>query len=340
MRIAGTSNLADETVASQFVQKIKDDAKMGVVRRYAPTIVLVVMTLFSMIFVPGFMSWKNLNNLLYQMTLPLVLATGLTFVLLIGGIDLSLEGVMGFSGSIFTLLVLNSKNSNNLGFVAVLIVVALGFVIGATNGILHVKLRIPSFMITFAMASIAKGFGVLSYRSIPATIRSESIIALSRGSLFGLVPYMTLIAMGIFFVGVIILNYTAFGRAVYAIGDNELSARAAGINIDRVKIGVFTLCGVMISIAGLLGAVRLKIGNVEIGYNQLFPTIAAVTVGGIYPGTGGMFQTIIGVLIYTELSNYLTLMGVNTFYKQAIQGIIILVAVALSATRNRKRIVK
>jgi ribose transport system permease protein len=340
MRIASVKTSANETVASQFVQKIKDDARMGVIRRYAPTIVLVVMTVFSMLFVPGFMSWKNLNNLLYQMALPLVLATGLTFVLLIGGIDLSLEGVMGFSGSLFALLVLNSKNGNDLGFLAVLIVIALGFVIGAVNGILHVKLRIPSFMITFAMASIAKGFGVLSYRSIPATIRSESIIALSRNALFGVVPYITLIAFGLFLVGVVILNYTAFGRAVYAIGDNELSARAAGINIDRVKIGVFTLCGVMISIAGLLGAIRLKIGNVEIGYSQLFPTISAVTVGGIYPGTGGMLQTIIGVLIYTELSNYLTLMGVNTFYKQAIQGIIILVAVALSATRDRRRIVK
>lgn len=340
MRIALYKNAADETVAGQFVQKIKDDAKMGVIRRYAPTIVLVVMTVFSMIFVPGFMSWKNLNNLLYQMTLPLVLATGLTFVLLIGGIDLSLEGVMGFSGSIFALLVLNSKNGNNLGFLAVSIVIACGFLIGAANGILHVKLRIPSFMITFAMASIARGFGVLSYRSIPATVRSESIIALSRNSLFGIVPYMTLIAFGVFFAGAVILNYTAFGRAVYAIGDNEMSARSAGINIDRVKIGVFTLCGVMISIAGILGAVRLKIGNVEIGYGQLFPTIAAVTVGGIYPGTGGMLQTIIGVLIYTELSNYLILMGVNTFYRQAIQGVIILVAVALSATRNRKIIVK
>jgi ribose transport system permease protein len=339
MLTAGTKTLQNTTVASQFVQKIKNDARRAIIRKYAPVIVLVVMTVFSMLFVPGFMTLKNLNNLFYQMTLPLVLATGLTFVLLIGGIDLSLEGVMGCSGSLFVLMVTNSKNANQFGIFALLLVLGLGVAVGALNGIIHVKLRIPSFMITFAMASIVKGFGVLSYRSIPATIRSEPIIELSRGAI-GQIPYVTLIAVGVFFIGVIILNYTAFGRAVYAIGDNELSARVAGIKIERVKILVFTLCGVMISIAGILGAIRLKIGNVEIGYNQLFPTIAAVTVGGIYPGIGGMFQTFIGVLIYTELATDLTLLGVNTFYKQAIQGIIILIAVALSAARNRKIIVK
>jgi ribose transport system permease protein len=340
MRIPGSNALQNATIASQFVQKVKDDARRAVIRKYAPTIVLVVMTVFSMIFVPGFMTWKNLNNILYQMTLPLVLATGLTFVLLIGGIDLSLEGLMGFSGSLFVLLVSNTKNDNDFGIFAVLIVIALGFLVGALNGLIHVKLRIPSFLITFAMASIIRGIGVLSYRSIPATIKSESIIALSRGAWLDNVPYLTFFAFGAFFIGVIILNYTALGRAVYAIGDNELSARAAGIKVERVKILVFMICGVMVSIAGILGAIRLKIGNVEIGYSQLFPTIAAVTVGGIYPGIGGMLQTLIGVLIYTELVNYLTLMGVHPFYKQAIQGIIILIAVALSATRNRKIIVK
>ena len=339
MRIPGYTISQNDTVANQFVQKVKDDAKKDVIRKYAPAIVLVVMTVFSMIFVPGFMTIKNLNNILYQMALPLVLATGMTFVLLIGGIDLSLEGVMGFSGALFVLLVTNTKNSNNLGIFAVFIIIALGFLIGATNGIIHVKLRIPSFLITFAMASIIRGFGVLSYRSIPATIKSEPIIALSRGS-FLEIPYVTLLAFGAFIIGTVILNYTAFGRAVYAIGNNEVSARAVGIKIDRVKILVYMLCGAMVSIAGILGAIRLKIGNVEIGYNQLFPTIAAVTVGGIYPGIGGMLQTFIGVLIYTELANYLTLMGINPFYKQAVQGVIILIAVAISATRNRKIIVK
>jgi ribose transport system permease protein len=328
-----------DTVAAQFVQKIRADARMAVIRRYAPVIVLVAMTVFSMIFVRGFMTWDNLVNLMFQMALPLILATGLTFVLLIGGIDLSLEGVMGFSGAVFVLLIPNSVNNNDFGIFSVIIIVLFGILIGFINGVVHVKLRIPSFMVTYAIGVIVRGFGILSYSSIPPSLRSEGIIAFSRGSVLG-IPNITLVAFGIFFTGCIILNYTAFGRAVYAIGDNELSARTAGININRVKIMIFMLCSAMVSIAGILGAVRLKLGLVGIGDNMLFPTIAAVTVGGITPGIGGMLQTFVGVLIYTELVNYLTLMGVDASYKQAIQGIIILIAVALSATRNRKIIVK
>jgi ribose transport system permease protein len=336
---AADLGMEHDTVAVQFVRKIRDDARRAIVRRYAPVIVLAVMTVFSMIFVHGFMTWDNLTNLMYQMALPLILATGLTFVLLIGGIDLSLEGVMGFSGSVFVLLIPNSTNGNNFGSFSVMVILLFGILMGFINGIIHVKLRIPSFMVTYAVGVIVRGFGILSYNSIPASIRSETIIAFSRGSVFG-IPNITLVAFAVFFTGCIILNYTAFGRAVYAIGDNEASARTAGININRVKILIFVLCAGMVSIAGVLGAVRLKIGLVGIGDNMLFPTIAAVTVGGITPGIGGMFQTFIGVLIYTELINYLTLMGVDASYKQAIQGVIILIAVALSATRNRKIIVK
>jgi ribose transport system permease protein len=338
-RTADFLAMEQDTVAAQFVQKVRNDARKAVIRRYAPAIVLLVMTVFSMIFVHGFMSLGNLVNLMYQMALPLILATGLTFVLLIGGIDLSLEGVMGFSGAVFVLLVPNSINGNRFGILSIIIIILFGVFIGFINGVIHVKLHIPSFMVTYAMGVIVRGFGILSYSAIPPSIRSEAIIAFSRGSVLG-IPNITLVAFAVFFIGCIILNYTAFGRAVYAIGDNEASARTAGINIERIKILIFMLCSAMVSIAGILGAVRLKIGLVGIGDNMLFPTIAAVTVGGITPGIGGMLQTFIGVMIYTELVNYLTLMGVDAFYKQAIQGIIILIAVALSATRNRKIIVK
>ena len=312
---------------------------MGVVRNAAPTIVLVVMTVFCMIFVNGFMTWKNLTNLFSQMTIPLVLATGLTFVLLIGSIDLSLEGVMGFAAALTALGVTNSINSNHFGIWAILLVILVGTLFGVINGLIHVKLRIPSFMTTYAMGTVIRGIGLLFYKGKPATIKEEALIQLSRGTLFG-IPYLALIAIAVFIIGCIILNYTAFGRAVYAIGDNPGIARAAGINVERTKIKVFALCSLTASIAGVLGVIRLKVGQVGVGDNNLFPTITAVTVGGLSAGRGGMLQTLVGVLIYTELNNYLTLMGVDAFYKQAIQGVIILVAVALSATRTRKMVVK
>jgi ribose transport system permease protein len=329
----------DAPVAAQFVQKIREDAGKALVLRYAPVIVLVCMTIFSMIFVERFFSRENLVNMLYQMTLPLILATGLSFVLLIGGIDLSLEGIMGFSGAVFSLLVVNSVNANDFGILAVLTVLALGTALGAITGLIHVHLRIPSFMVTFAMGNIARGLGLLSYRTQPAIIKSEAIISFSQGSLFGM-PNITFVALAVFLAGCVLLNRTAFGRAVYAVGNNEVSARASGINVGRVKLLSFIFCAFCVSVAGIMGAVLLKVGQVGIGDNMLFPTIAAVTVGGLTPGVGGMLQTFIGVTIYTELVNYLTLLGVNSIYKQAIQGIIILVAVALSAPRHKKVIVK
>jgi ribose transport system permease protein len=339
MRIKGIRNAHDESIARQFARKVDMDARTAFIRNAAPTIVLIVMTVFCSVFVTGFMTWKNLSNLLYQMTIPLVLATGLTFVLLIGSIDLSIEGVMGFAAALAALGVTNSLNDNNFGVLAILVVVIVGTLFGVVNGLIHVKLRIPSFMMTFAMGTIISGVGLLFYKNTPATIKDRVLINLSRESLFG-IPYLTLIAFAVFAVGCVILNYTAFGRAVYAIGDNPGIARATGINVERVKIKVFALCACTASIAGVLGVIRLKVGQVAVGDNNLFPTITAVTVGGLMAGRGGMLQTLIGVLIYTELANYLTLMGVDAFYKQAIQGVIILVAVALSAMRARKLVVK
>lgn len=339
MRIKGVRRVHDEPISRQFVQKVEQDAKLGFIRNAAPTIVLVAMTIFCCLFVKGFMSWKNLSNLFYQMTVPLVLATGLTFVLLVGGIDLSLEGVMGFAASLTALGVKNSLNDNQFGILAILAVVLVGTLFGALNGFIHIKLRIPSFMVTYAMGTVINGVGLLFYKGKPATIKDDALIRLSRGAILD-VPYLTLIAFAVFIVGCIILNYTAFGRAVYAIGDNPGVARAAGINVERTKIKIFALCSCTASIAGVLAVIRLKVGQVGVGANNLFPTITAVTVGGLAAGRGGMLQTLIGVIFYTELANYLTLMGVDAFYKQAIQGVIILVAVMLSATRGRKVVVK
>ncbi|MEG0146303.1 MAG: ABC transporter permease, partial [Clostridia bacterium] len=145
-----------------------------------------------------------------------------------------------------------------------------------------------------------------------------------------------------FLVGCLILNYTAFGRAVYAIGDNEPAARASGINVDRVTIQVYALCGFAASLAGLVALIRLKLGQVSLGVDQMFPCITALVVGGtsLTGGKGGMLQTIVGILIYMELLNFLTIIGVSADYKKAIQGIIIIVAVALTLTRTRKTIAK
>ena len=304
-------------------------------------ILLAVMTIGFSVYDSHFFSTKNVVNILSQMAVPLILATGLTFVLLIGSIDLSVEGVMGFTGSVVSLLVINSRNGNNWGVWGVVLAVAVGVLWGAITGFLHVKLRIASFIITFATGTIISGIAVLLYESKPATVKEQWIIDASATFLLH-VPLITWIAIAFFLLGCVILNYTAFGRAVYAIGDNESAARASGINVDRVTVLVYTLSGFAASLAGLVALIRLKLGQVSLGTDQMFPCITALVVGGtsLAGGEGGMLQTIVGILIYMELLNFLTIIGVDANYKKALQGVIIIVAVALTLTRTRKTISK
>ena len=329
------------TVAEQFVSRVERESRKNLVKLYAPMILLLVMTVSFSLYDSHFFSVKNVVNILSQMAVPLILATGLTFVLLIGSIDLSIEGVMGFVGSVISLLVINSRNGNNWGVWGVVLAVAIGTLSGAITGLLHVKLRIASFIITFATGTIISGIGVLLYESKPATVKAQWIIDASA-TFFLQIPLITWIALGFFLAGCVILNYTAFGRAVYAIGDNETAARASGINVDRVTVLVYTLSGFAASLAGLVALIRLKLGQVSLGTDQMFPCITALVVGGtsLAGGEGGMLQTIVGVLIYMELLNFLTIIGVDANYKKALQGVIIIIAVALTLTRSRKTISK
>ena len=341
MHMLRKRELGGSTIAEQFVSRVESESRRNLIRIYAPMILLVVMTIGFSIFDQHFFSIKNIVNILGQMAVPLILATGLTFVLLIGSIDLSIEGVMGFVGSVISLLVINSRNGNNWGVWGVVVSIAIGVLFGAITGFLHVKLRIASFIITFATGTIISGIAVLLYESKPATVKEQWIIDASATYLLH-IPLITWIAIAFFLLGCIILNYTAFGRAVYAIGDNESAARASGINVDRVTILVYTLSGFAASLAGLVALIRLKLGQVSLGTDQMFPCITALVVGGtsLTGGEGGMLQTIVGILIYLELINFLTIIGVDANYKKAIQGIIIIVAVALTLTRTRKTIAK
>ncbi len=341
MKIYAKEERKEATVAEEFVARVARESRNRKVRLYAPMILLVVLTVAFSVYDSHFFSIRNIVNLLGQMAVPLTLATGLTFVLLIGSIDLSVEGVMGFVGSCIALLIVNSRNSNNWGVWGVALPLAIGIIYGGITGFLHVKLRIASFIITYATGVIIGGIAVLLYRGQPATVKAQWVIDASITYFVG-IPLITWIAFAFFIFGFVILNYTAFGRAVYAIGDNEAAARASGINVDRVTVLVFMLCGAAASLAGLVALIRLKLGQVSLGTDQMFPCITALVIGGtsLAGGKGGMLQTIVGILVYMELLNFLTIIGVNADYKKAIQGIIIIIAVALTLTRSRKTISK
>lgn len=336
-----TSIQKTEGVAEEFKLKIIAERKRNQIINMAPLLILVFLVFLVSLFVDGFFTYNNLISILYQISSPLVLSVGLTFVIILGSIDLSVEGVMGFTGSLVTLLVMNSKNSLNLGIWGILIAIVIGSLTGTLTGVLHVKLKIPSFMITFGMASVMTGFGVLTYMGRPASVRDPLFQFISQGTFLG-IPYLTWFSFMIFIIGFIIQQHTAFGRHIFAIGENEAVLRMTGVNVDKTKILVFTWSAFCSSVAGIFGALRLSRGEVTIGTGYLFTTITAVAVGGtaLWGGKGGVLQSLVGVLIVVVIQSSMILQGINPYIQSAIQGILIILAVSFTVVRGRKIIIK
>jgi ribose transport system permease protein len=335
------SQSAALSVGEEFTQKIRDEKKKAAVIRFAPLIVIAALIMVFAILEREFISADNFFVILKQLSIPLILSIGLTFVILMGSIDLSVEGVMGLTGSLASVILMNSKTALNLGTGGILLVLLVGTFAGFLTGIIHVKGRLPSFMVSFGMSSIASGFALLCYKGVPATIEHPWFISLNKDSFMG-VPLLAWIAFFLFLIAYLIQEYTPFGRYIYAIGDNETIPRQNGIDVNRIKVLAFMWAGFCVAVAGLVGLARSGRGDLLIGKGNLFPSITAVVVGGtvLSGGTGGMLNTLMGALIVTILENGLILTGVNPYIRAGIQGTIIIAAVAVTMTRGRKIIIK
>ncbi|NLI21571.1 MAG: ABC transporter permease [Clostridiales bacterium] len=328
-------------IGLEFAQEMKRQSQRERFVSWAPLAVLALLVLLFSLTAEGFFSLKNLQNVLNQVSIPLVMSMGMTFVILMGSTDLSAEGLGGFVGSVTALMVLNSKTTLDMGFLAVVIAMVASVLVSALSGLMHIKGKLPSFMVSYAVSNIMAGFAVLAYRGEPALIRDPFFTVLAQGDFLG-IPYLTFIALGVFGVSYVLQTRTRFGSYVMAIGDNEAIARNIGINIDRTKLKVFLWLGVCIGLVGFMGAVRIGRGEVAIGSNVVFPAITAVVVGGtsLSGGKGGVVHSLLGAFIVTVINNALVLLGVSPYVQQAVQGIIIIVAVALSIQHGKSLIVK
>ncbi len=334
---------ANMTITEEFAEKVRRDNFRERVMQIAPVMVLLLLiVVFSIACGRNFASKDNLVAILNQLAIPLIIAFGLTFVIMIGSIDLSIDGTVGMAGSLMAVFVLNSQFPGmNMGVWGALLAILTSVVIGFIIGVVHVKLRIPSFMVSFAFMYICRGIGMLSYQGHPPTINDPLFMALAKASFLG-IPFITWVALIMLALCYFIQEYTAFGRYIYAVGTNESIPRAVGVSVDKVKIQVFTLAGFLFGVAGVIGAIRLGQGQVGIGEGLMFPAQAAVVVGGtsLAGGKGGVVNTIVGVLIMTVLTNGLVLLSVNPYVRTGIQGLIILVAVILTIPRGGQVISK
>ncbi len=331
------------TITDEFAEKVRRENAQEKVMKIAPILVLVFLIIvFSIACGANFASAANLISILNQLAIPMIVAFGLTFVIMIGSIDLSINGTVGMAGSMMAVLVLNSQFPGmDLGILGAFIGIVSSVLIGFVVGLVHVKAKIPSFMVSFAFMYICRGIGMLTYQGHPPKILDPFFMGLAKASFIG-IPFITWVAILMFALCYFIQEYTAFGRHIYAVGTNESIPRAVGVNVDKVKIMVFSLAGFLFGVAGVIGAIRLGQGQVGIGEGLMFPAQAAVVVGGtsLAGGKGGVVNTVVGVLIMTVLSNGLVLLSVNPYIRTGVEGLIILVAVILTVRRGNQIICK
>jgi ribose transport system permease protein len=298
---------------------------------------LVALIVFFALTTQHFLSPNNISNILTQITINLILAIGMTFVILIGGIDLSVGSMLALcavvAGSVMTI---PDQSVFQAVTLATLAAVATGAVCGFLNGWISAFWKLPSFIVTLGMLNIARGAAlqVTDARTIYSFPQSFN----NFGSLmiFG-VPVVFLIALALALITWVILSRTVFGRLLYGIGNNEEAVRLAGHSVMSYKVAAFTIAGVLVGIASIVYMARLNIASPIIGIGFELNAIAAVIIGGtsLNGGRGSVIGTFLGACIIGVLANGLILYGLSDFMRQMITGVVIILAVIIDKYREQ-----
>lgn len=308
-----------------------------------PPLALLVLVLAFAALSPQFRTLGNLQSILDAAAVLAVVTVGVTFVLLMGGIDLSVAGVMGAGALTVSLLVANNRTEHDLGLLGVLAAVALGGLFGLLSGALSVGLRIPSFMTTLGVSAIGIGVATALFAGVQPSITDERMVAAASQRVFGLTQ-VTYLALACVALAWVIQRFTRLGRYVMAIGGGEDILALSGIPVGFYKIAAFTLAGCCYGLAAVMVSAQLGSGIVDAGGAVNFAAIAAAVVGGtqLSGGRGGVLPSMVGVLILTVLANGLVLVGVSPYVQSGVQGVIVIVAVgaALWPMRHRLGVVK
>ena len=304
---------------------------------YAILIALAVMSIYYAVDARGFSTLENLTNILNQNSVYIILALGQTLVILTAGIDLSVGSMLALS-AVVSADVAKHMAGYSYGLIPVVTLVAVGIggLLGAFNGVMITVFRIPPFIATLAMMTMARGLANIYCDARPIghlPVEFTFIGTASVGDIPAPVFIMAAIAAGLF----VITRYTVFGRYVYAVGGNEEAARLSGVNVAYTKFWVYVISGMCAGICGLILASRLGSGDPKRGYMYELISIAAVVLGGtsLFGGRGSVIGTIYGALFMGVLENGLLLKGVSTFYQWVIKGIVILIAVIMDELKRR-----
>ena len=314
----------------------------GFLNKYGIVIILLAMLVAFSVLSEGFFTARNIFNIIRQISFMGLIAIGVTMVIISGGIDLGSGSVLALAAVVATSLaqIQTSATLKYAGlvvpvYVPVLLALVIGALTGLINGSLIAKFKIPPFIATLGMMTVARGFALI-YSNKPLSQLTPEYNFIGQGEIFG-VPFPVVILIVVAVLAHIMLNNVPFGRYIYALGGNEQAARISGVNIDRVKIGVYTLAGLLSGLAGLVVSSRVGSGQPGQGVGIELDAIAAAVIGGtsLSGGIGTIWGTIVGALIIGVLDNGLILLNVDQYWITIVKGTIIVVAVIIDQRKNR-----
>jgi ribose transport system permease protein len=302
-------------------------------------ILVGLIVVFSVLSYTNFVSASNARNVATDAAVLLVVAVGMTFVIVTAGIDLSVGSVLVFAG-VVAARAMNAVGGNSWGTILVGLLVALGCGMGwgVINGFLISKAKVPALIVTLGTFGMALGFALLitggvDERSVPFKL----VDTIGTGRVGNQVPYLVIIAFAVAGVFAVLLHATRFGRYTFAIGSNEEAARRAGIRVDRHLIKVYALMGTLSGLAGFLSLARFSTTTIGGHSTDNLQAIAAVVIGGtsLFGGVGTLLGTIFGVFIPAVLQNGFVIVGVQPFWQQVAVGAVLILAVYLDQLRRR-----
>ncbi|GGN65761.1 sugar ABC transporter permease [Actinoplanes lobatus] len=307
-------------------------------RDAGPPVALVVIFGIFAALSPQFRSVDNVQNIVDAAAVLAVVTCGITFVLMMGSIDLSAAGVMGAAALTVSLLVANNRNDNDFGLLGILVAVLLGCAFGCLSGLALVLLKVPSFMATLGVSAAGLGVATLLFAGVQPNISDSMLKGWAIERFLGF-SCLTWIAAACVLVGWLVQRYTRLGRYAFAIGGAEEVLTLSGVRVKPYKIAVFALAGAFYGLGGVMVTSQLGAGLVQAGDGYDFSAITAAVVGGtlLTGGRGGVLHSAVGVLLVMVLTNGLVQVGVSPYWQGGVEGLIVVAAVAAAVIPQRRR---
>ena len=318
----------DNQIANMGITRNKMPVKQFV-SMFGSLIGLIVLIIIMTSLNSNFLSTDNIRNILRIASITGLLALGMTFVILTGGIDLSVGSIMGCAGMYSAYFAQNSMGYP--WYVGVIVGLGMGFLIGLFNGVCVSYLKVPAFVGTLGAMSIAKGLTFLLTNAKPIPSLNNTFKFIGGGSIGGWLPIPIMIMIVVLIVCFVLLYMTRYGRYIFAVGGNLNAAHASGINTKRVVCSVYIISGVLAALAGIIMTARVTSGVTSTGDGYETNAIAMVVIGGtsLAGGRGRLWGTIIGILLLQCLTNGLDMLGINAYYQLIIKGFVVIGAVML-----------